>query len=208
LDIEIWILTFGIEIRYHSQTMGDVISVNDLRPGTTIELDGSLFQVVDFQHSKQARGGAIVRTKMKNLKSGAITDKTFKGAETVDKAYIERRPMQYLYENNGLYVFMDPGDYHQIEISDEMIGSSKNYLKEGEKVQIQFYEEGAIGVELPNSVNLKVIDTDPGVRGDTASGGSKPAKLETGYTVRVPLFIENGEALKIDTRSGEYLGRA
>ena len=185
-----------------------MISSNDFRPGVTIELDGNVWQVVDFQHVKPGKGAAFVRCKLKNLQTGAVVERTFNAAERLPNAEVVRREMQYLYENDGMYVFMDNETYEQTELSKETLGSALNFLKENMDVKIMIYDNRVLGVDLPNTVELTVVETDPGIRGDTATGGSKPAKMDTGYVVKVPLFINEGDVLRIDTRTGEYIERA
>lgn len=185
-----------------------MISSNDFRTGVTIELDGGVWQVVDFQHVKPGKGAAFVRTKMKNVKTGAVVERTFNAGEKVPKAHIDRREMQYLYESDGSYNVMDNETYEQIALSSEQLGDATRFLKENMNIGVLFFQGIVIGVDIPNSVELEVIETDPGIRGDTATGGTKPAKLETGYVVKVPLFINIGDVLRIDTRSGEYIERA
>jgi elongation factor P len=185
-----------------------MISVNDIRNGTTIEVDGQVYQVIEFLHVKPGKGAAFVRTKLKNVKTGGVIETTFRAGEKVAKAQIDRREHQFLYASQGTWTFMNTETYEQVELTDEQIGDAKNYLLENMMVQIVDWKGTIIGVELPNTVELKVVETEPGFKGDTATGAVKPAKLETGYVVNVPLFINNGDVLKIDTRTGEYLGRA
>ncbi len=185
-----------------------MISTNDFRTGTTVEIDGGAWQVVDFQHVKPGKGAAFVRAKLKNLKTGAVVERTFNAGEKMPKAHVENRPMQYLYENDGLYTFMDNETFDQIELTREQLGSGLNFLKENMNIGVSFFQGNIIGIELPNSVELVVAETEPGIRGDTATGGTKIAKMETGYNVKVPLFIETGEVLRIDTRTGDYIERA
>lgn len=185
-----------------------MISSNDFRTGVTIELDGGVWQVVDFQHVKPGKGAAFVRAKLKNAKSGAVVERTFNAGEKVPKAHIDRREMQYLYESDEMYNFMDNETYEQIALSPEQMADAKKFLKENMSIGIMFFQGLVIGIDLPYSVELKVIETDPGIRGDTATGGKKPAKLETGYVVNVPLFINEGDVLRVDTRSGDYIERA
>lgn len=185
-----------------------MISSNDFRTGVTIELDGGVWQVVDFQHVKPGKGAAFVRSKLKNVKTGAVVERTFNAGEKVPKAHIDRREMQYLYESDGAYNFMDNETYEQISLSSEQLGDAMKFLKENMSIGVLFFQNVVIGVDLPNSVELEVVETDPGIKGDTATGGSKPAKLETGYVVKVPLFINVGDVLRIDTRSGDYIERA
>jgi elongation factor P len=185
-----------------------MISTNDFRTGTTVEIDGGAWQVVDFQHVKPGKGAAFVRAKLKNLKTGAVVERTFNAGEKMPKAHVENRPMQYLYENDGLYTFMDNETFDQIELTREQLGNGLNFLKENMNIGVSFFQGNIIGIELPNSVELVVAETEPGIRGDTATGGTKIAKMETGYNVKVPLFIETGEVLRIDTRTGDYIERA
>lgn len=185
-----------------------MISSNDFRPGVTIEYDGNVWQIVDFQHVKPGKGAAFVRAKMKNVQTGAVVERTFNPGEKLPKAHIDRRDMQYLYETDEEYNFMDNENFEQIIMTSDQLGTAKNFLKENMSIEVMFFQGLVIGVELPYSVELRVVETDPGIRGDTATGGTKPAKLETGYTVRVPLFINIDDVLRIDTRSGEYLERA
>ncbi|HBS58560.1 MAG TPA: elongation factor P [Firmicutes bacterium] len=185
-----------------------MISVNDFRTGITIELDGAVFAVVDFQHVKPGKGAAFVRAKIKNVKTGAVLERTFNAGEKVPRARVESRQMQYLYENDGMYTFMDNENYEQVELSSAQLGDALKFLKENMTISIQFYQGAIMGVELPYSVELKVIETEPGIKGDTASGGTKPAKLETGHVVRVPFFINEGDILRVDTRTGDYIERA
>jgi elongation factor P len=185
-----------------------MISVNDFRTGLTIEADGGIWSVLEFQHVKPGKGAAFVRSKLRNLRTGAIQEKTFRGGEKVDRAHIENRKMQYLYANGDTHSFMDLESYEQIELNSNQIKEQLKFLKENMEVHIQSFQGETLGVELPNTVELEVVETEPGIKGDTASGGSKPATLETGYTVQVPFFINQGDKLIIDTRSGDYVSRA
>ncbi len=185
-----------------------MISSNDFRNGVTIEYDGQVWQVLEFQHVKPGKGSAFVRTKMKNLLTGSTIERTFNAGERVAAAKVERREMQYLYESSGEYTFMDTESFEQIGLSADQVGDGVKYLKENMTCYIVLYREAPISVELPNSVELAVTETDPGLRGDTASGGNKPATTETGAVVKVPLFIETGDRILVDTRTGQYLGRA
>ena len=182
-----------------------MISSNDLRPGITIELDGSVWQCIEFLHVKPGKGAAFVRAKLKNLVNGSVVERKFNAGIKLQPAVVERKPMQYLYEADGSYCFMDTETFDQIMLTKEQLSDKINFLKEEMECSIMFFNGDIIGVDIPNSVELKVIETDPGIRGDTATGGSKPAKLETGYTVSVPLFINEGEVLRIDTRTGAYI---
>lgn len=183
-------------------------STPDFRKGLKIELNGEPFIIVDFLHVKPGKGGAFVRTTLKSLITGNVLDRTFRSGEKVDKPDLEEKAMQYLYESDGQYHFMDTETYEQFFLTEDQLGESKYYLQENVEVEVLFHNGKAIGVEVPMFVELKVAATEPGVRGDTASGGSKPATLETGMTVQVPLFINEGDVLKIDTRTGKYIERA
>lgn len=185
-----------------------MISSNDLRNGTTIELDGDLFRVVEFQHVKPGKGAAFVRVKLKNVRSGGVFERTFNAGEKLQDAKLETREAQFLYASGDDYTFMDTESYEQTSLTKEALGDALNFLKENMLVKLESYQSSFIGIQLPNSVELRVVETDPGLKGDTATGGTKPAKLETGYTVRVPLFINEGDVLILDTRSGDYLSRA
>jgi elongation factor P len=185
-----------------------LISTNDLRNGVTIELDGQVYTVIEFQHVKPGKGSAFVRTKLKNVKTGATLERTFNAGEKLPRARVESKEVQYLYEDGGQYTFMDTETYEQYSFPAEILGDALHFLKEQMVLTLNFHQGQVIGVELPNSVELRVVETEPGVRGDTVSGGSKPAKLETGYVVRVPLFVDVGDVLIIDTRTGEYISRA
>ncbi|HHW11778.1 MAG TPA: elongation factor P [Firmicutes bacterium] len=185
-----------------------MISVNDFRTGLTIEVDGQIYTVVEFMHVKPGKGAAFVRSKLKNLRTGYTIEKTFNAGEKVNLARIETKEMMFLYKSDNDYVFMDNNTYEQLTLDEKTIGEGVKYLKENMNVMVQMYEGEAIGVILPNTVELAVIHTEPGFKGDTATGGSKPATLETGVVVNVPLFIEEGDILQIDTRTGEYLRRS
>jgi len=185
-----------------------MISSNDFRNGVTIELDGGIWQVVDFQHVKPGKGAAFVRAKLKNIKTGAVVERTFNAGEKVPRARLDNRQMQYLYESDDMFNLMDNETYEQISLSAEQMGDAKRFLKENMTISVLFFQEAVIGIELPYSVELTVVETDPGIKGDTATGGTKQAKVETGYSVRVPLFINVGDVLRIDTRNGEYIERA
>ncbi|MBS6029034.1 MAG: elongation factor P [Negativicoccus succinicivorans] len=185
-----------------------MISSNDFRPGVTIEIDNQVWQVVDFQHVKPGKGAAFVRAKIKNLQTGAVIERTFNAGEKLPKAQVDRRPMQYLYADGDSFHFMDTETYDQVMLTKDHLTEALNFLKENMEITVLFFNGTIIGVELPNSVDLTVVETDPGIRGDTATGGTKPAKLETGYVVKVPMFINEGDVLRIDTRSGAYIERA
>lgn len=185
-----------------------MISTNDLRTGVTIEMDGELFTVVDFQHVKPGKGSPFVRTKLKNVKTGYTLEKTFNAGEKLPRAHIDRHEMQYLYSTGDEYVFMDNATYEQHHFGRDLLGDGVNFLKEAMIVSAVSHDGSIFGVELPNFVELKVTETEPGIRGDRAQAGTKPAKLESGATVQVPLFVEIGETIQVDTRTGEYLKRA
>ena len=184
-----------------------MISSNDLRPGTKIVLDGAVFQVIEYQHHKPGKGGAMVRTRLKNLRTGAIVDKTFRPEEKLPLAEMEERKMQFLYRQDDLFHFMDTSSYEQLSLKSSHLAGATNYLKEGMIITVQFHDEEPVEVVLPIFVVLEVAKTDPGIRGDTASGGSKPATLETGMVVQVPLFINEKDSIKVDTRTGTYVER-
>ncbi|MYL63147.1 elongation factor P [Bacillus hwajinpoensis] len=184
-----------------------MISVNDLKTGLTIEVDNGIWTVMDFQHVKPGKGAAFVRTKLRNLRTGGIQEKTFRAGEKVSKAHIENRKMQYLYASGDMHTFMDTTSYEQVELPAEQINYELKFLKENMEISIRTYGEETIGVELPNTVELVVTETEPGIKGDTASGGTKPATVETGLTVQVPFFVNQGDILIIDTSKGEYVSR-
>jgi elongation factor P len=185
-----------------------MISVNDFKTGLTIEVDGGIWQVLEFQHVKPGKGAAFVRSKLRNLRSGSIQEKTFRGGEKVSPARIENRKMQYLYASGDSHAFMDMLSYEQIELPSSQIEYELKFLKENMEVSIMTFEGETLGVELPKSVELEVTETEPGIKGDTASGGTKPATLETGLVVQVPFFINQGEMLIINTTDGKYVSRA
>ncbi|MGE5389709.1 MAG: elongation factor P [Deltaproteobacteria bacterium] len=185
-----------------------MISVNDFKTGVTIELEGQAYQVVEFQHVKPGKGAAFVRAKLKNVKTGGSIERTFRGGEKVPKAHLDRREMQYLYNDGSAFVFMDTENFEQMTINPDQMGDGAKWLLENMNIQVLFFQGNIIGIELPNFVEMVVTDTEPGVKGDTATGATKMATLETGATVKVPLFINTGDKLRIDTRSGEYLDRA
>lgn len=188
--------------------MGVPTSSNDFKNGMTLELPDGLFSIVEFQHVKPGKGGAFVRTKLKNLKTGAVIDRTYRGDEKVDQAIIEKRDMQFLYREAADYIFMDNLSYDQIQVPSIQLGLAAQFLKEGDTASISMYNDVVVGVELPAAVELTVAITEPGIQGDRVSGARKPATLETGIVLQVPLFIEQGERIKVDTRTGEYITRA
>ena len=183
-------------------------TTNDLKNGITLNLDGNLWTVVEFQHVKPGKGGAFVRTKLKNILSGKVVDRTFNAGVKVDVANVDKRDMQYLYREGGDFVFMDLTDYDQPHIPAAVVGDAANYLLEEQMVTIAFNDGTPLYVDMPAAVELVIKHTDPGLQGDRSTGGTKPATLETGATIAVPLFISTGEKIKVDTRTGQYLGRA
>lgn len=185
-----------------------MISVNDFRTGLTIEVDNGIWQVLEFQHVKPGKGAAFVRSKLRNLRNGNIQEKTFRGGEKVSRAHIENNKMQYLYSSGDTHTFMDTNTYDQLELQTNQIQEQLKYLKENMEVNIMIYQGETLGVNLPNNVELEVVETEPGIKGDTASGGTKPATLETGLSVQVPFFINQGDVLIISTADGKYVSRA
>lgn len=185
-----------------------MVSVNDFKTGLTIEVDGGIWQVIDFQHVKPGKGAAFVRSKLRNLRTGAVQEKTFRAGEKVAKARIENRRMQYLYASGDVHTFMDNETYEQLELTSAQIEYELKFLKENMEVQIMTFQGETLGVELPNSVELKVIETEPGVKGDTASNVTKNATVETGLIVQVPMFVNEGDVLIINTSEGKYVSRA
>ena len=184
-----------------------MISVNDLRTGLTLELDNGLWSVVEFLHVKPGKGAAFVRTKLKNVETGNVVEKTFRAGEKVAKATLDKRDMQYLYKEGTDFVMMDTENYEQMSVTEAQIGDGVKYLKENMNVSILMYQGKIIGLDIPNHVELEVVDTPPSEKGNTAQGGTKPAKLETGVVVNVPFFISNGDKIRVDTRTNEYLDR-
>ena len=185
-----------------------MISSNDFRPGVTIEYDGHIWRVVEFLHVKPGKGAAFVRTKLKNLRNGSVKEMTFRAGEKVPRARVENRSMNYLYNDGEMYTFMDNESFEQLNVPHAMLEDEAKYMLENMECQVMIYEGQAIGVELPNTIVLTVAETEPGIKGDTAQGGSKKAVMETGAVVDVPLFIEQGEKLIINTRDGSYMSRA
>lgn len=184
-----------------------MVAASDFRNGVTIEFEGGIYTIVEFQHVKPGKGAAFVRTKLKNIKTGGVIEKTFRPTEKVENALIERKDMQYLYSEGDLYHFMDVENYDQIALNGDTLGDALKFVKENETVKILSHNGEVFGVEPPLFVELEITETEPGFKGDTAQGATKPAKVETGATVYVPLFINQGEKIKIDTRTGEYLSR-
>ena len=185
-----------------------MISSTDFRTGLTIEIDGGAWQVVEFQHVKPGKGAAFVRTKIKNVETGAVIERTFNPNEKMPPAHLESRKMQYLYESDGQYTFMDTESFEQTELTKEQLGDALNYLKEEMEVVVQSFKGRIIGITLPNAVVLEVVECEPGFKGNTATNTLKPATLETGAEIGVPLFIEEGEMIRVDTRTGAYIERA
>jgi elongation factor P len=184
------------------------VSTNDLRNGMTLNLPEGLFNVIEFQHVKPGKGGAFVRTKLKNQRTGAVIERTYRADEKLDQAIIDKREMQFLYRDGGEYVFMDTRSYDQLQVETGLLGDANNYLKEGDDAVLEFFGDEIVGVELPAAVELTIAETEPGLQGDRVSGARKPATLETGLVIQVPLFVNPGELVKVDTRTGEYLTRA
>jgi elongation factor P len=182
-------------------------TTNDIKNGSVLNLDGQLWNVIEFQHVKPGKGGAFVRTKLKNVTSGKVVDKTFNAGTKIDFATVDRRDYQYLYQDGADYVFMDTTDYDQVTVPASVVGDAANFMLENQIVTIAMNEGVALYLDLPASVVLEVTYTEPGLQGDRSTGGTKPATLETGYEIQVPLFLETGTKVKVDTRSGDYLGR-
>lgn len=185
-----------------------MVSAGDFRNGVTFEMDGNVYSIIEFQHVKPGKGAAFVRTKIRNVISGAVTEKTFNPNDKYPSAFVERKDMQYLYNDGDLYYFMDMESYEQLPINSSVLGDSFKFVKENMECKVLSYKGNVFGVEPPNFVELEVTNTDPGVRGDTATNATKPATLETGAEVKVPLFINEGEMIRVDTRTGEYMERA
>ncbi|OJG44784.1 elongation factor P [Enterococcus gilvus] len=185
-----------------------MISVNDFKTGLTIEVDGGIWRVVDFQHVKPGKGAAFVRSKLKNLRTGAVQEKTFRAGEKVAKAQIDNKKMQYLYDDGDNYVYMDMQSYEQIEMPKQQVAEEMLYVLENTELTVIMYGNEVLGVDLPNTVVLQVAETEPNIKGDTSSGGSKPAIMETGLTVNVPFFVNQGDKLIVNTQDGSYVSRA
>jgi elongation factor P len=184
------------------------VSTNDLKNGMTLDLGEGLYSVVEFQHVKPGKGGAFVRTKLKNVRTGAVIERTFRADEKLEQAIIDKRETQFLYRDGDEYVFMDQVSYEQTNVAPSSLGDAVNFLKVGDTANLQFYGDEIVGVELPASVLLTITETEPGVQGDRVSGARKPATLETGFTIQVPLFVNEGDLVKVDTRTGDYMTRA
>ena len=185
-----------------------MVSAGDFKNGLTIQMDNNIWQIIEFQHVKPGKGAAFVRTKLKNIKSGGVVEKTFRPTEKCPQARIDRKDMQYLYEDGDLYYFMDTETYDQVALNSETVGDALKFVKENEMCKICSHNGSVFSVEPPLFVELEITETEPGFKGDTATGASKPATVETGATVAVPLFVNQGDKIKIDTRTGEYLSRA
>jgi elongation factor P len=214
LNYRIFFVIYIIEIIFSNINLKVIgrriimILAGDFRNGVTFELDNNVFQIVDFQHVKPGKGAAFVRTRLKNVITGATVERTFNPTDKMPKAHIERKDMQYLYNQDELFYFMDVESYEQFPIMKEKLGDALKFVKENEVVKILSFKGNVFGIEPPTFVELEVIQTDPGFKGDTAQGASKPATLETGATIKVPLFVNQGDRIKVDTRSGEYMERA
>lgn len=185
-----------------------MINVNDFKNGMTIKVEDNIYTIIEFQHVKPGKGAAFVRTKLKNLRTGSTIEYTFNSGVKCETARIERKPMQFLYESGDLYTFMNMQDYSQVELSKDVIGDNVKYLKENQDLDITFYEGEVLGISLPDKIELKVTQTEPGVKGNTTSSAQKDATLETGYQIRVPLFINEGESVIVSTKDGKYVSRA
>ena len=190
------------------EVINNMITAGDFRNGVTFDMDGQVFQVIEFQHVKPGKGAAFVRTKFKNVITGAVVEKSFNPTDKFENAYVERKEYQYLYKEGDLYYFMDMETYDQIPLNEDKLGDNFKFVKENDTVKIMSYKGNVFGVEPPLFVELEVVDTEPGVRGDTATNVTKPATLETGAIIKVPIFINQGEKIRIDTRTGEYMERA
>lgn len=183
------------------------VSTNDLKNGMGLDLPEGLFTVVEFQHVKPGKGGAFVRTKLKNVRSGSVIDRTYRADEKLEQAIIDKREMQYLYRDTDSYVFMDNQTYDQTNVEEARLGDARKFLSEGDSAVLQVYKDEIVGVDLPAAVELEITETEPGLQGDRVSGAKKPATLETGHVIQVPLFVNQGDKVKVDTRSGEYITR-
>lgn len=184
------------------------LSINQFKSGVTILLEGTVYQIIETEHVKPAKGSAFVRTKLKNLRSGALLDRTFRGQDSAEEAFVEQRKLQYQYAQGDMYHFMDQENYDQLAISADVLGESVKFLKDNLDVLGFFYKDQVLNVVIPNFIELTVAESEPGIKGDTSKSGNKPAKLETGATIMVPLFINPGDKIKVDTRNGTYVERA
>ncbi|PPG66841.1 elongation factor P [Rathayibacter rathayi] len=182
-------------------------STTDIKNGTVLSIDGQLWNIIDFQHVKPGKGGAFVRTKMKNVLTGKVVDKTFNAGAKIDTANVDRRDFQYLYRDGADFVFMDTSDYDQITVPEAVVGDAANFMLENQNVTLALHDGDPLYIDLPASVVLEITYTEPGLQGDRSTGGTKPATVETGYQIQVPLFLEQGTKVKVDTRTGDYLGR-
>ncbi len=185
-----------------------MIMAGDFRKGVTVEIDGQVWTIADFQHVKPGKGAAFVRTRLKNVMTGAVLERTFSPTDKYPRAHIETKEMQYLYSDGELYYFMDVETYEQLPLNHDQVEDAINYIVENENVKVRFFKEAPFSVEAPNFVELTVTETEPGFKGDTATGTTKPATLETGYKINVPLFVNEGDRIRVDTRTGEYMERA
>jgi elongation factor P len=183
------------------------VSTNDLKNGITLDIPEGLMQVIDFQHVKPGKGGAFVRTKLRNVRSGSVIDRTYNAGEKLEQAIIDKREMQFLYRDGTHYVFMDNQSFDQLEVDPNSLGDAVNYLKEQDNAVVNFYKEEIVGIDIPASVELTITECEPGIQGDRVSGAKKPATLETGKVIQVPLFVNQGERVKVDTRTGDYITR-
>ena len=183
------------------------VSINEIKSGLTILVDGDIYQVIEYQHVKPGKGGAFVRTKLRNLRNGNVQEKTFRGDEKIEEAFIEERKLQYQYESGGIYHFVDQENFEEITIAKEYLGDKIKFLKDNLEVNAYFYKHETLNINLPNFIEVKIIHTECGIKGDTAKSGTKPAKIETGATIQVPLFIDIGDKIKVDTRTGDYVER-
>jgi elongation factor P len=184
------------------------LSINEVKSGLTLFIDGQVWITLECQHIKPGKGAAFVRAKLRNLKDGSIQEKTFRGDEKIEEAFVEERNLQYQYHSGGLYHFMDQDNFEEIAVSEEHLGDKKQFLKDNLEVTAYYYKDEVLNINLPNFIEVKVIHSEPGIKGDTAKSGTKPAKIETGAIIQVPLFINEGDKIKVDTRSGEYIERA
>ena len=183
-------------------------TTSDFKTGMMIDIDGALYRIVEFQHVKPGKGGALYKTKIRNLKTGNVEDKTFRAGEKINKPFVETRKLEYLYKSGDMYYFMDENSYEEVVLGSSAVGEKGKFLKENTPVSVVSAAGSIIDIDLPAAVDLEVASTEPGLRGDTVSGASKPAVLETGLSVQVPLFVNEGDMVRVDTRTGEYLGRA
>ena len=184
------------------------ISINQLKSGLTILVEGTVYMVIEVQHVKPGKGAGFVRSKLKNMENGYVTERTFKSDEEIEEAFVEGKKLQYLYQADGLYHFMDQENFEEISLSKDVLDDKVKFLKDNLEVNAYYYKGKALDINLPNFINVKITNTEPGIKGDTAKSGTKPAEIETGAIIQVPLFITTGDIIKVDTRSGEYIERA